>query len=251
MRARTLASTLSTVAVATSLLLFCRPAHADEPAPPTPAAQPAPAQLPPAQLPPAQLPASQLPPSQPPATPPPVAPPPVAPPSAEPPIQGPPGLGQVDLHITTKGKVEHADVYVLGGNDYHYLCTAPCDPIVPIRSSIAVTMPGLEEHSLTTLKRYHDGGADITIAPPGHAAKKGGWILLGLGITTLVGAVVSYAAIASTEDRPGAYLSHQAAGLLVGIPLGLVGLGLGAGGAAMLALASDAPDVSIQPRRKR
>jgi len=166
---------------------------------------------------------------------------------------------QVRVHITkTKDSTERAEVYALGERaELSYVCTAPCDALLPPATRLAVRMNKSEEDGRGTVRRVYGPEVDVAIGPPSRTSSKIGAALLVTGLVLVGGAVGAYASFASRDDdRRGnsdspVLISGKALGMIIGIPLGIAGLTMSGAGAAFLATASDAPSVDISRHREQ
>lgn len=165
---------------------------------------------------------------------------------------------QVRVHITTtKDVTERAEVYALGERaEFAHVCTAPCDALLPPATRLAIRMNNSEEDGRGTIRTVHGPDVDVEIGPPRRTSTKVGVALLVTGLLLVGGAVGAYASLASHDDRRGSsdapvFISGKAVGMIIGIPLGIAGLGMGGAGAAFLATSSDAPSIDISKHREK
>ena len=181
------------------------------------------------------------------------------------PAFGPPTVAQeenaerVRVHVTTdKDVTEPADVFARApGTTFRHLCTAPCEAVVPPSTRLAVRMNKSDEDGVGTVRRAYGSDVDVAIGPPSRTSTKAGAILAITGAVLLVGGVAAYVSFAS-QDGSGqgsssspVLISGKAIGLILGVPLGIVGLSLGCVGAALLASSSAAPEVRISPHTEK
>lgn len=174
----------------------------------------------------------------------------------EPAPYGPPTLESVQVDVTKTPDVkERADVFALGGDDeYRWICTAPCNTSLPMHTPIAVRLEKSDDPARATLTRRLGSNVEVTVSPPSTVVKTAGWVTLGIGLAAVTASIITMAAFASMDDKASrgdspVVLTPTALGVIIGVPIGLVGLVLTGASGAMLAAASDAPSLKVTPRR--